>query len=279
VGLRLTAFAVLTVGLLAGCEGTLLPGKVPGDGGRGPGGGGGGGGPRLIDSGAPDEVDAGRPPAPGEPDAGSTEPPPDPGDPCMGLDFLGECDGDVARWCNREGMLEEEDCAARGMRCRWIDDETGFYCGEGGSSPPPPSDAGGGGTPPPSGDCASAVEMEELVLTNMARSSAGLAPLTCDPGLARAARLHSQDMCDGGYFDHSSRDGRSFTDRIDEQGVRYGAAGENIAWGQQTPEEVHSGWMSSPGHRANILGREYRRIGIGYVPCGGSPLWTQDFTD
>jgi uncharacterized protein YkwD len=127
--------------------------------------------------------------------------------------------------------------------------------------------------------CGGATETEQLRLTNEARSSSGLSPLACDDGLTRAARLHSKDMCDRDYFDHTSADGRSFTDRIDAQGVRYGSAGENIAWGQSTPAEVHDSWMGSSGHRANILGGSYRRIGIGYWPCGGSPMWTQDFTD
>ena len=64
-----------------------------------------------------------------------------------------------------------------------------------------------------------------------------------------------------------------------DAGVRYGTAGENIAWGQRTPDEVHDAWMNSSGHRANILGGDYNRIGIGYVECGGMPLWTQNFTD
>ena len=85
-------------------------------------------------------------------------------------------------------------------------------------------------------------------------------------------------MCDRGYFSHQSQNGRSFSERIDAQGVMYRSASENIAWGQSSPESVHAAWMSSFGHRANILG-SYRRIGIGYVECGGSPYWTQDFTD
>ena len=49
--------------------------------------------------------------------------------------------------------------------------------------------------------------------------------------------------------------------------------------GPTTPESVHLAWMNSSGHRSNILGASYGRIGIGYVACGGRPYWTQDFTD
>ena len=112
-----------------------------------------------------------------------------------------------------------------------------------------------------------------------AREAAGRNPLVCDPDLTIAARLHSQDMCEQGYFDHDSRDGRGFTDRIVAQGVRYGYAGENIAWGQETPEDVHRAWMNSPGHHANIMNPNFRRLGVGYFPCDGRPHWTQDFTD
>lgn len=48
-------------------------------------------------------------------------------DPCMGLDYLGRCEGEVAVWCD-DGALRRRDCAARGLRCAWVDDETGFFC-------------------------------------------------------------------------------------------------------------------------------------------------------
>lgn len=63
------------------------------------------------------------------------------------------------------------------------------------------------------------------------------------------------------------------------QGVSFTTSGENNAWGQSSPDEVHTTWMNSWGHRANILGRSYGRIGVGYEPCSGRPLWTQSFAD
>ena len=214
-------------------------------------------------------------------DAGEPPPPPPPDDPCMGLDYLGECQGTLARWCDM-GMLREMECGGAG--CGWVDGTTGYYCGGSGVGPGGGTGGSDAGPPPPppppgTGDCGDPTEQEELRLTNEARTSMGLRALVCDERLARAARGHSQDMCDQGYFDHTSADGRSFTDRIEAQGATYSTAGENIAWGQTTAAEVHDGWMHSPGHRANILNGDYGRIGIGYVSCGGRPYWTQDFTD
>ena len=86
-------------------------------------------------------------------------------------------------------------------------------------------------------------------------------------------------MADNNYFSHDSRDGSSFLDRLRRVDYvpRYGAwtVGENIAWGSDsyaTPKEIVRAWMHSPGHRANILDRSFREIGIGVVrgaPVGG----------
>jgi len=244
--------AVLVVA--AGCEAQL-------DGKRG----GGASGVRLVDDGS----------GPAGASDDGTEPPLD-GDPCAELDYLGECDADIARWCE-DGEYYERDCTAAGQRCGWIDDTTGYYCGDGFEPDPEPGTDPSG--PDPSAGCGTPSEMQELALTNEARLAAGLLELACDDALTRAARAHSEDMCDRGYFSHRSIDGRAFTDRIDEQGASYTTAGENIAWGQQGPEDAHAAWMASPGHRSNILGTGYRRVGIGYAPCGGMPFWTQDFTD
>jgi uncharacterized protein YkwD len=133
--------------------------------------------------------------------------------------------------------------------------------------------------PPPPPGCGTTAEQQVLQLANEARASSGLGPLTCDPLMTTVARAHSQDMCDQGYFSHTSRDGRSPFDRMREAGVRFGAAGENIAQGQRSPSEVHTAWMNSPGHRMNILGGAYRRLGVGLSECGGRMYWTQVFAD
>ncbi|MGF1469110.1 MAG: CAP domain-containing protein [Sandaracinaceae bacterium] len=119
-----------------------------------------------------------------------------------------------------------------------------------------------------------------LRLANEARTAAGSPPLTCDRNATAAARGHSQDMCDNRYFSHTSLDGRRFTDRMREAGVRFGAGGENIARGQRTAASVHDAWMNSSGHRRNILNAAYRRLGVGHVACPGyGPVWTQNFAD
>ena len=62
-------------------------------------------------------------------------------------------------------------------------------------------------------------------------------------------------------------------------GVKFMGAGENIAWGQRSPEEVMNGWMNSSGHRANILNSSFKKIGVVYyVGANGRTYWTQLFT-
>jgi uncharacterized protein YkwD len=75
------------------------------------------------------------------------------------------------------------------------------------------------------------------------------------------------------YFSHTSQDGRSFSDRVDETPYEGFPSGENIALGQRDPESVMSSWMSSDGHRNNILSERSTEIGIGYV----DGYWVQVF--
>ncbi len=117
-------------------------------------------------------------------------------------------------------------------------------------------------------------------LTNQERAKAGLPPLTLDPALSSAALAHSQDMADHDYFSHTGSDGSTVDQRIKAAGYSpLWAYGENIAAGQPTPEDVVSAWMSSAGHRANILNSGYEHIGVGYVYAAGTPYgyyWTED---
>ena len=91
------------------------------------------------------------------------------------------------------------------------------------------------------------------------------------------ARAHSQDMCRRRYFSHISPEGRQPWDRLRSAGARFQAAAENIAMGYRTPEEVHRGWLDSPGHRANRLNPAYRRAGVGLHRCGDMIYWTELF--
>lgn len=124
-----------------------------------------------------------------------------------------------------------------------------------------------------------AFEKKVVDLTNQERVKAGLSPLKADnAALSKMARDKSADMRDKNYFDHQSPTYGSPFDMMKKYGITYRAAGENIAAGQKTPEEVVNGWMNSPGHRANILNANYTTIGVGYV-SGGSygSYWTQEF--
>lgn len=102
-------------------------------------------------------------------------------------------------------------------------------------------------------------------------------PLERDVLLEDAARRHSLDMAENGYFSHTSLDGRTVQDRVRESGFEGGFVGENIAQGYATVEEVMAGWMSSPGHCRNIMDPRYELLGVGRADAGGGPYWTQNF--
>jgi uncharacterized protein YkwD len=124
----------------------------------------------------------------------------------------------------------------------------------------------------------SADELRVLQLANRERQQRGLQPLALDRRASEVARAHARDMCRRGYFDHRSPEGQAPWDRLRAGGVPFDSAGENIAAGYRSAESVHQGWMDSPGHRHNILGSGYSRIGVGKVICeGGAPYWAQVF--
>jgi len=124
-----------------------------------------------------------------------------------------------------------------------------------------------------------AMEAEMLVLVNQVRSDHGLRPLTADSAGTEVARAHSRDMLAHGYFSHVSPQGHDPFDRMREGGLRYRAAGENLALAP-TVAVAHRGLMDSPGHRANILRPEFGRLGIGIVDGGRHGLMvTQAFRD
>jgi uncharacterized protein YkwD len=105
-------------------------------------------------------------------------------------------------------------------------------------------------------------------------------PLAMNPALRCAARVHSLDMATRSFFDHDNPDGESPFVRINAAGYVFFTAGENIAAGQTTAEEVVAGWLQSPGHCANILSPDFEEIGVGYVssPTAAFPhYWTQTF--
>ena len=122
------------------------------------------------------------------------------------------------------------------------------------------------------------IEKEVLALVNQEREKHGLKPLQLDAEVFKVANMKSQDMRDHHYFDHQSPTYGSPFEMLKQQGIDFKAAGENIAAGQKTAEEVMDGWMNSEGHRANILNPNFTHIGIGYVQGGDhGTYWTQLF--
>ncbi len=121
----------------------------------------------------------------------------------------------------------------------------------------------------------SAYEQKVVDLTNQERAKNGLPALKVDVTLSKMAHEKSRDMSANGYFSHTSPTYGSPFDMMKKYGISYRYAGENIAMGQRTPEEVVKAWMNSEGHRKNILSPNYNYIGVGYVSQGN--YWTQEF--
>ncbi|WP_441296782.1 CAP domain-containing protein [Bacillus sp. Marseille-P3661] len=112
-------------------------------------------------------------------------------------------------------------------------------------------------------------------LTNQQRANAGLPALKADAQLSGVALKKSEDMQQNNYFSHTSPTYGSPFDMMRDFGVTYNSAGENIAQGQRTPQEVVQAWMNSPGHKANILSEKFTHIGVGHEQAGNH--WTQMF--
>lgn len=176
----------------------------------------------LYDAGAPmPGVDAGAPALP-EPI------------PCGGLDYLGECVGDVARWCSDGTTVAERDCAAEGRVCRWIDDQVGYYC----TDPlPTPIDAG-----PPTG------------------SDAGPGASDAGPGSTGPTSPVGAPTCQVWGEQHTSSDGSwgsVLTDIVRRLPTSYGSTyydPDHVTYGHETSHGIHShirNHLNTTGERAN----------------------------
>lgn len=136
------------------------------------------------------------------------------------------------------------------------------------------------GTQEPGGDISDeeALSYAEQVirLVNEERAKAGLSALTMDENIMAAANVRAKEIKQ--QFSHTRPNGSSFSSALTEQGVSFRGSGENIAWGQKTPEQVMEGWMNSDGHRANILNKNFKNIGVGYYQDeNGVNHWVQLF--
>jgi len=119
---------------------------------------------------------------------------------------------------------------------------------------------------------------EVVTLVNQERAKQGLAPLKYNSELSNVARTKSADMRDNNYFSHTSPTYGSPFDMMKKFGIDYMAAGENIAMGQPTAASVMDAWMNSPGHKANILSKNFTEIGVGVAKDkSGTIYWTQQF--
>ncbi|KGE17738.1 hypothetical protein PWYN_24565 [Paenibacillus wynnii] len=112
-----------------------------------------------------------------------------------------------------------------------------------------------------------------VTLVNKERTAAGLKPVTGLDSLNKLAATKATDMRTNQYFSHTSPTYGSPFEMMGTFGITYRAAGENIAMGQKTPQEVMTAWMNSPGHRKNILSVDFNYIGVGF----DNNYWVQEF--
>ena len=122
-------------------------------------------------------------------------------------------------------------------------------------------------------------EAADLVLVNNERTSRGLSALSINPAAQAVARQYAARMFADGVFSHIDNDGHNPFERMKAGGVKFGAAGENLALAP-TLQLAHQGLMNSAPHKANILDQNYNKVGIGIVDGGQYGLMVvQDFTD
>ncbi len=139
---------------------------------------------------------------------------------------------------------------------------------------------------------AAELEARVLELTNAERQQGGCCgsrgcfqpspALGTNPNLVVAARRHARDMAERNFFSHVAPDGTTLSERLAAAGFAACTAGENIAYGQFTPEQVVADWMKSEGHCANILSGAYAHLGVGHYDDPDAELrriWVQNFSD
>ncbi len=124
---------------------------------------------------------------------------------------------------------------------------------------------------------APAAALEVFARLNAARVDAGVDPLAWSDGLADVGRSHAFEMYTDGYFAHTSPVSGQVGDRLQDAGIRFRLAGENLALAA-TPGLVHEGLMDSQGHRENIVRPEFTRVGIGVVDGPLGLMVVQVFT-
>ena len=115
-----------------------------------------------------------------------------------------------------------------------------------------------------------------LSLVNRERQSAGLPALSWDPHLAQSARAHALLLVQHQALSHRFEGEPDLSERVGSTGLRFDAAGENVAVAPSVAS-AHQGLMNSPPHRANILDRGYNAVGISILPWDGDLYVAQNF--
>jgi len=118
---------------------------------------------------------------------------------------------------------------------------------------------------------------EVLRLVNSERAKQGLSSLSTTQALENAANHRAKEIVQ--QFSHTRPDGTSCFTVLGDYNVSYMACGENIAYGQRTPEEVMNAWMNSEGHRKNIMSANFGKMGVGVYVNNGVIYWVQMFTN
>ena len=118
-------------------------------------------------------------------------------------------------------------------------------------------------------------EAKVIELVNAERTSRGLSALSMSSEASKAADVRAKEIVT--KFSHTRPDGSSCFTVLSQMGVSYKKAGENIAYGQNSPEEVVKAWMNSPSHRENILSTGFNEIGVSSYKVGSTIYWTQMF--
>jgi uncharacterized protein YkwD len=120
-------------------------------------------------------------------------------------------------------------------------------------------------------------EQQLVKYINQERTARHLAKLQVNARLVDSARAHSAEMGVLKYFDHNSPTGETWGERFvshgyTREGYKIWKAGENIAWGSglfSSPVAIVDQWMHSPAHRAVVLTKNFRDVGVGAVSCNG----------
>ncbi|OGY25679.1 MAG: hypothetical protein A2Z11_04465 [Candidatus Woykebacteria bacterium RBG_16_43_9] len=122
-------------------------------------------------------------------------------------------------------------------------------------------------------------EKEMFDFVNKERNKRGIKQVIWGEDLNKVARSHCLDMFEKGYFSHYSPEGSSPFDRMDQFGIDYKAAGENLAYAPNV-DIANQGLIDSPGHRANILRPEFGALGVGVIDGGiNGKMFCQEFSD